>query len=452
MPPRRLRCLAAAALLALIAPAASAQSLEEAMTLSYTTNPTLLAARQELRAVDEQIAQAMAGWRPTVQGQGQLAYERQETDISPWESTHPNEYSISLSQPLYRGGGTVAGVSQAENIIEAQRANLTATEQQVLLDTVAAYMNVVLARAILQLTENNEARLARQLEATEDRFRVGEVTRTDVSQARARFANAQAERVSAEGDLSTAAARFEEVIGVMPTELSRPGPLVGGPGALDEAMTIADAENPLIRAAIATELAAQDGIDVQEADLLPDLALIASYTHSEDLNAVFAEQNTAAIIAQLTIPLYQAGFEESQLRAARSTAAQRRIEVDEARRQVLAQLVSAWQDLETAQAQIAAFTEEVNANQIALEGTEREAQVGERTVLDILDAEQELFQSQINLANAQRNEVVASYTLQAALGRLTAAYLRLPVELYDVERHYEEARDDWGIGEIFVGE
>ncbi|MDA1071915.1 MAG: TolC family outer membrane protein [Proteobacteria bacterium] len=443
--------LAALVAVAAMAGPARAQSLEEAMIMAYTNNPTLLAARAELRSVDEQIAQALGGYRPTVSGTGSYGIERSETNISPWETQKPGSFGINLNQPIYSGGGTDASVSQADHVIEAQRANLIATEQQVLLDTVTTYMGVVLSRRLLDLAINNEERLARQLEATEDRFRVGEVTRTDVSQAKASYANAQAARVSAEGDLVRSRAQFEEVIGVPPTTLSTPGPLIGLPDDMVVAAEIAQVENPTIQAALASELAAQDTVDVRFADLLPSISLQASYVQSYDPSINITRQNIAQVVATLTIPIYQAGVAESLVRSAKQTAAQRRIEVDEARRAVQSNLVGAWQELNTSQAQIVAFNEEVDANQVALEGTQREADVGERTVLDVLDAEQALFQSQINLAVAQRDTVVASYALKSALGELTAQDLALPVAYYDVQLYYHEARDDWGFGGLFEG-
>lgn len=427
----------------LVAPALQAQSLEDAMVLTYTSNPTLLAARAGLRAVNESISQALSGWRPTVQGQANLAYQRSETNVTSFDTTHPHSYNFSVTQPIYSGGQTVAQTSQADNLILAQRQSLITSEQQVLLNAVTSYMGVVLAYSVLDLAISNEERLSRQLEATEDRFRVGEVTRTDVSQARARFANSQAERVQAEGSLIVQMATFEEVIGTRPANLTRPGALVGLPDSLDEALGVALDGNPAILQARASELAAQDGIDVQIADLLPNLNLVASYTRSEDISGVISRQDNVSLVAQLTIPFYQAGFESSQIRESYQSAAQSRMLVSVSLRAVEADVVSAWQGLATSRAEIAAFAEQVNANAVALEGTEREAQVGERTVLDILDAEQELFQSQINLAVAERDEVVASYTLQATLGRLTAEYLRLPVTIYNVNEYYEEARDAW---------
>jgi len=421
------------------------------MIMAYTNNPTLLAARAELRSVDEQIALALGGYRPTLSSSGDYGVERSETNLTPWETQTPSSLNINLNQPIYSGGGTDASVSQADNVIEAQRANLIATEQQVLLDTVTTYMGVVLSRRLLDLAINNEERLARQLEATEDRFRVGEVTRTDVSQAKASYANAQASRVSAEGDLIRSRAQFEEVIGVPPTTLSAPGPLIGLPDDMTVAAETAQVENPTIQAALASEAAARDTIDVRFADLLPSIALQASYSQNYDPSINITRQNVAQVIATLTIPLYQAGQAEAQVRSAKQTAAQRRIEVDEARRAVQSNLVGAWQGLKTSEAQIVAFNEEVDANQIALEGTQREADVGERTVLDVLDAEQALFQSQINLAVAQRDTVVASYALKSALGELTAQDLALPVTYYDVYLYYREARENWGFGGLFEG-
>ena len=440
------RLLALSALLVVVVlqvSPAKAQTLEDALVMAYQNNPTLLAARAELRSVDESIAQALSGWRPNVSASGALQYQRTETNAAPFDTTRPNNYSLNLTQPLYHGGQTIAQTSQADNLIAAQRASLVNTEQQILLYTVNAYMNVVLARSVLGLVVNNEQRLLRQLEATEDRFRVGEVTRTDVSQARARHAQSQAELVQADGDLISRAAEFERIVGIKPETLSRPGILMGLPASLEESMQIAAAENPAILQALAAELAAQDTVDFEIGDLLPEINLVASYSRNEDISTAITRQDDITVQAQVTIPLYQAGLESSQIREAQQTASQRRIQVDETRRSVDANTVSAWQDLATSLAEVMAFGEEVEANQIALEGTQREAQVGERTVLDILDAEQELFQSHISLAQAERDAVVASYTLQATLGRLTAEYLRLPVAVYDVEEHYEEARDSW---------
>jgi TolC family type I secretion outer membrane protein len=320
---------------------------------------------------------------------------------------------------------------------------LIATEQDVLLSGVSVYINVILAEAVLELSRNNEERLQRQLQATEDRFRVGEVTRTDVSQAKASLASAVADRLAAEGSLASARADYQEIIGSPPGALSNPGPLSGLPASPEHALEIAEREHPSILGAQYSELAAVDNVDVEFADVLPDVSLVGSVFRFYDVATGIDPQDVAEISAQVTVPLYEAGLDSADIRQAKQVVSQRRREVDEARRLVLADVITAWESLTTSRAQITAFEEQVAANEIALEGTQREADVGERTVLDILDAEQALFESQISLVTAQRDEVVASYGLQSAIGRLTAVNLELPVEIYNVQLYYDEARDTW---------
>lgn len=433
-----------AALLALLLAAAwpqpaAAQSLAEALAMAYAGNPTLLAARAALRAEDERLVLERG---PTVSAQGGLSYRWSENDLAGFDSTRLSDYSLRLTQPLF-STGDAARSSRIDNLIAAQRAGLSAAEQQVLLAAVTSYMDAILARAVLELAVSNEQRLQRQLEATEGRFRVGEVTRTDVSQARARHANARAELVRARGDRTIRAARFEEVIGARPATLSRPDGLADLPSSADEAIRIAHEEHPTVLQARAAERAARDDIDVELDELLPDLDLVTSYERGTSSSSPLGPQEDMTVQLRLTVPLYSSGFQHARIRAARQTATQRRLQIDEVRRRAGAAAVDAWQTLQTTLAQVEAFTEEVAANRVALEGTTREAEVGERTVLDILDAEQELFLSRINLAQAERDVVVASYRLQAALGRLTAERLRLPVALYDVEEHHRRTRAAW---------
>lgn len=427
--------------------AARAQTLEEALAMAYEANPRLLAARAELRSVDEQIAQALGGWRPTISANGSLGYARTETNVSPWESTNPDSYGADISQPLYTGGRTQAEVSQAENVIAAQRASLAGVEQQVLLEAVTAYLDVLLAREVVELSIANEQRLQRQLDATQDRFEIGEITQTDVHQAEARYSRAQADRITADGELRERNADFARVIGASPAELSPQGQAQGMPLNLEEALAVAAQENPLIVQAVASEQAARDNVDAELGDLLPQLSLVASYDHNDDVSAGVSWQNEFSIVAQLTVPLYQAGIASSQVRSARQTAAQRRYEIYDAQRIVETSVINAWQGYLTASSEVTAVEAEVSANTFARDGTESQAAIGERTVLDVLDAEQDLFRSQVRLATAQREAVAASYQLLAAMGRLSATSLGLPVELYDSDAYYQEARDSWwGLG------
>jgi TolC family type I secretion outer membrane protein len=431
---------------------AAAQQMQDALATAYANNPQLRAARAQLRAVDEQVPQALSGWRPTVQIQSQVGTEAiknvQPNLPSNRYGLDPRSVDISITQPLYQGGRTVAATNAAENSVRAQRAQLLSTEQSVLLNSVTAYMDVVRDTAVLQLTINNEQVLRRDLEATRDRFNVGEVTRTDVAQAEAALALAIAQRIQAAGNLTSSRARYTEFIGDPPVNLRSPPPPIKLLPA-NEAETIAGSvSNPDVVSSQYVERAARDQVDVAFGQLLPSASLVGTLSHGTDITSVKnLTQNSASIIAQVTIPLYQAGNVESQVRAAKQTASQRRLEIDAQRRVAAQNATTAWQQLSTARSQIISFQAQVKANTIALEGVRQEAQVGARTVLDVLDAEQTLLQSQVNLVGAQHDEIVASYSVLASVGRLTARNLGLKVPFYDPEQHYQQVRDKWfGIG------
>ena len=341
----------------------------------------------------------------------------------------------------------MAETSRAENQVRADRARLREVEQDVLLDVATAYMDVLRDQAVLKLAINNEKRLRRQLEAANDRFEVGEVTRTDVAQSEARVSNAVAERVRSEANLITARASYLAVVGSLPGQLSPPPALAYLPGTDLEARNVAIEESPTIQRAIHLERAARDDINVRFGVLLPSFDLTARFNHREDDASKGSLSERNEILARLTVPLYQSGSEHALVRAAREVASQRRIEIEESRRAVLENVTVWWENLVTARAQIRAFRDGVRAAEIALDGVQQEAAVGSRTTLDVLDAEQELFNIQVDLVRAERDDVVASYGLEAAIGRLTAANLSLPADIYDPTRHYDEVRDKfWGIG------
>ncbi|WP_422367035.1 TolC family outer membrane protein [Pelagibius sp.] len=423
-----------------------AQTLEEALIQAYQSNPTLAAARAELRSINEAVPQALANWRPLVEatgsaGQGTDSFEQPTERDNVGRS--PVTGDLTLTQPLYRGGRTVAGTERAENEVLAQRAFLADSEQTVLLDGVTVYADVWRDQSVLELNLNNEQVLARQLEATQDRFEVGEVTRTDVAQSESRLSSATADRIQAQGSLSTSRAAFENVIGVFPQLLEQPP----GPGALppDQASVVSAAEeaNPLVLASEFTELAALRNVREVEGELLPEVNLQGQLSYQHESASRNSESRGAEVLAQVRIPLYQQGSVSSRVREAKQIASQRRLQVREALRQAREDAISAWENLQTAQAQIQAFQEAVRANEIALEGVRQENAVGARTVLDVLDAEQELLDAQVNLVGAQRDEVVASYEVLTAVGRMTAGDLGLPAEIYDPETDYREVRDSW---------
>jgi TolC family type I secretion outer membrane protein len=427
---------------------AAAQLLPDALATAYANNPALRAARAQLRATDEQVPQALSGWRPTIQIDGQVGTETVKTDTPQLESQRfgldPRSVDLTITQPLYRGGRTVAATSEAENNVRAQRASLLSTEQSVLLNSVTSYMDVVRDTAVLKLTINNEQVLRRDLEATRDRFNVGEVTRTDVAQAEAALALAIAQRIQADGNLTSSRARYTEFIGDPPVNLKSPPPPLKLLPA-NEAETIAGSiNNPDVVSSQYVERAARDQVDVAFGQMLPSASVVGQLSHGTDTGSVQdLTTNSASIIAQVTIPLYQAGNVESQVRQAKQTASQRRLEIDAQRRTAAQNATTAWQQLSTARSQIISFQAQVKANTIALEGVRQEAQVGARTVLDVLDAEQTLLQSQVNLVGAQHDEIVASYSVLASVGRLTARNLGLKVPYYDPEGHYRQVRNKW---------
>jgi outer membrane protein len=434
------------------APEAGAETLREALAAAYRNNPVLDAQRARLRATDEQVPQALSNYRPRVttsaEAGGRLIYDNSEAANSLNESSKhqdltPYTLAAQIQQPLYRGGQTLAQTRRAENTVRQERERLTSTEQTTLSDAVGRYTDVYRDQLVLGLNISNEQRLARQYEATRDRFRVGEVTRTDVFQAEARLAQATAQRIAAEGTLDQSRAAYRNVVGEAPGVLDKPPLPDNLPISLAAAMKGAIAGNPTIRAQEYAERAAIDAIDQQKGVLLPSVNLVGRIERSFEETRQDAEFDTLEALVQVTVPLYTGGADYARLRAAKQTAAEQRRLIDQTRNDAVQAATQAWSRLETARAQVGSIKKQVQANEVALEGVQREAEVGARTVLDVLDAEQELLQSQVDLVTAQRDEVVAAYQLKTALGDLTARKLALDVNYYEPERHYREVRDRW---------
>lgn len=428
--------------------AARAETLMEAMILAYQNNPTLQAQRASLRATDEGVPQALAGWRPFVEIVGDGGYLAENGDgIDGTDSGGTYSGSLRVTQNVYAGGGTVADVSRAEDTVRAERARLASIEQTVLLNAVQAYMNVVRDEAVLRLNMNNERVLGRQLEATRDRFNVGEVTRTDVSQAEARVSSATADRIQAEGDVQISRGIYEQIIGKLPNAVQKPEAIVDLPGSRQESVQVALEGNPDVLAALYDERASVSNVKVQTSDLLPRVDVVGQGGRTGNEVGSSTTRDSGSIIAQLTVPLYQRGFATSRVREAKQVVGRNRMRLIEARRAATEDANNAWETLATARARIRSFTAAVRANRIALEGVRQEALVGSRTVLDVLDAEQELLDSQVSLVRAERDETVAQYQLKSAIGRLTAQSLNLNTEYYDPNQHYDKVRDKlWGLG------
>ncbi len=431
------------------------QSLIEALSTTYNSNPDLLASRAILRQTDETLAQAVANWRPRVT----LSVEYNKVELDSIRPTSPvtgpagttatyfslngKFTTLQMVQPLFRGGKTVAETKQAQSNIQAQRAQLAETEQTVLLSAVTSYADLIQNIGIADARRNNVRVLVQQLDATRERFRVGELTITDVSQSEARLELAKADLVQAETNVRIAEAAFQRTIGKKPGKLGEI-PLIGGlPSSEEEAIGLAMDSGPRAVSAAHRITAANYGVNTAVGDLLPQVNLVGALQQQFDLQMPTDQYYTYAARLQATIPIYQNGSEWSRVRSARELVAQRRNELDSARRAVAENVIRAWRQLDSSRSRVTSFESQVRANEVALNGVRQEALVGSRTTLDVLNAEQELLNSQVNLIQARRDVQVSYYGVLSGIGRLTARTLALPVEYYDEERYYKDVGSRW---------
>lgn len=435
--------------LGLCSPTASADTLQDAMALAYQGNPNLLAARAQLRATDENVPIALSGWRPTLDVTGQFQNSSNETQVFSGGNVGQvvtggttvrtsQSLRVQVVQPIFRGFRTIAQTAQARNRVAAQRARLEATEAQVLLQAATAYLDVILNQTVVELRMNNVQVLTRQLEATNDRFRVGEITRTDVAQSEANLAGAKAELVQAEGALQQARSAYQNIVGKAPENLERPDLPGLLPDSLQAAIDVAIRDNPNFLAADYTALAADEAITLARGDLLPSVQLVGSFSKGWNTVADKSRTENATALAQVSVPIYQAGAEYARLRQSKHTAGQQRLLADQARLDARNAATASWEDLQATTAAIESFQAQVSANEIALEGVQREAEVGARTVLDVLEEEQRLLNSRVNLERSQRDQVVAAYQLLSAMGMLTGGEMGLDVATYDPETHFDD--------------
>ncbi len=437
--------LAGAALVLVVHPfgqLASATDLDDALALAYGTNPTIDAERAQVRATDENVPQALSGWRPTVKATAQASqnWVNERKPLNSSSDFSPRSYGLTVTQPIFRGLRTVKGTSQAENQVQAERQRLTSTEQDTLFRAVQAYMGVVRDQSVLELNQNNVKVLQAQLASTQDQFQVGELTRTDVAQAKSSLQGAIAAQIQAEGNLKTSRATYREVIGAEPVDLKMPTPHLQLPATKDE--SVAQAQTvPTVGAAKFEQKAAKDQIDVTFGQMLPEVSIEGSFQRNDNQNFGQSSFNEGIILGLVTIPLYQAGNVESQVRQSKQQYYRSKALVDEALRSAEQQAVAAWQTLDTANAQISAFEEQVKSARVALDGIRQEQQVGARTIIDVLDQEQSYLNAQVSLVGAQTDQVVAQYQLLASVGRLTARELKLKTDLYDPTKHYNAVRN-----------
>lgn len=430
-------------------------TLTEALAETYSNLPALQAERAKLRATDENVPTALAGWRPTVTLGGTAGYgnglSRSLSYFGPggqWFNT-PGERDIAsatatVTQNVYNGGKVQGNVNRSKNQVMAERATLIAQEESSFNNVVSAYVGVIQAKQLLELQINNEQVLAKQLQATNDRFRVGEITRTDVAQAEAALEGARATRETAVGNLATARGTFQQYVGVFPPDdLVPPQPLNLPVHSEQEAATFASENNPTVITALFNDAAAKDAVDVAFAALLPTVSVQGQTFQEQNPSSRSSAVNGYQITAQLSVPIYQGGAEYAAVRQAKQAQQQTQRLIDDAKRTAVQNAVQAWDTLAAAKSAADSTRAQIRANEIALEGVEREAIVGSRTTLDVLNATQLLLTSRTTLVQNLAQVITASYGVAVAIGRLTARDLHLPVPLYDETAYYQAVKDRW---------
>jgi outer membrane protein len=441
---------------------ARAETLMGAMRRAYNANPQLNASRAELRAIDEKVPQALAGMRPRVSGDGYLGVQRnrlitQQHDVFPNDPTAsdfsksiqngknvPRAAMLSFEQPIFDGFKTQNQTLAAESGVFAGRERLRLTEQRILFDSVTAYMDVLRDTASLKLQESNVAVLKEQLRQTRERYEYGQITQTDVAQAEARLAGGKSLAGAARAALDASIGVYRKTIGVEPRMLS-PGAPVDRllPKSREEAERIAQAEHPFILAALHDADAADLDIKALEAEFMPKFSIVGDVFTQTDLTGIGNRNVGAKILGHLNVPIYEGGLTSSRVRQAKETAGQRRLSADVARAEVLSLVRAYWGALQAAKTQIASAQTQIAAAERALFGVREEAKAGQRTTLEILNAQQELLYARLGLIVAQRDRVVASYALLSSLGRLSSDWLGLTAEGYDPAIHFDQVKDLW---------
>jgi outer membrane protein len=444
-------CAAAVCALAIgvgVVPTASAQSLIESLSSTYNSNPDLLASRALLRQTDETLTQAVSNWRPKVSlsfEYNKIEYDFQATPQSTW-ALRPltGRFTVlQATQPLFRGGKTVADTKSAQANIQATRAALADTEQTCMLSSIQAYADLLQDLGIVDARRNNVNVLVQQLDATRERFRVGELTITDVSQAEARLEQAKADLVLAQAQVRIDEAAFQHYIGIKPGKIADL-PLIGAlPATEEECVSLAMDNGPRAVSAQHRITAASYGVNSAIGTLLPQVNLVGFIQQQFDYLYPGDRYYQYGVRVQATVPIYQNGTEWSQVRQAKQLVGQRRNELDSARRTVAENVIRAWRSLDSARSRVVSFEAQVRANEVALNGVRQEALVGSRTTLDVLNAEQELLNSQVNLLVARHDTQISYYGVLSGIGRLTARTLGLPVEYYDEEKYYNEVGSRW---------
>jgi outer membrane protein len=433
---------------------AAAESLEDALALAYRNNPQLNSQRAATRATDENVGIALSNDRPKITATATGGEQYLDTltqsglprAIRQTGAIATASYGLNATQTLFNGFQNATKTRQAESQVIAARETLRNTEQAVLLAAATAYMNLLRDAAILDLQRSNVSVLETTLRQTRQRYQVGEVTRTDLAQAESSLAAGRSALHAAESNYLTSRAAYVQVIGAEPGKLASAAPVdrfspPNLPGAVDRGA----AANPAITTAMLNVDIAVEQVKIAESALYPTVSLNGNFQKSYGSPAALTTLETLSgtVVGQVSVPIYQGGAEYATIRQAKETLGQRRLDLDTARLAVQQNVAQSWGQLEAAKAQIDATTAQVTSAAIALDGVREEARVGQRTTLDVLNAQQALVSARTALVTAQHDRIVASYSVLAAVGSLSPQILGLRIETYDPTVHYHQVRDAW---------
>ncbi|MDR1694147.1 MAG: TolC family outer membrane protein [Lactobacillaceae bacterium] len=429
---------------------ACAHDIFEALSAAYTTNPSLKAQRAYARAVDEDVSIAKSGYRPTMYltaGYSEADKSANTLAAASGRDTRGKALGAVVSQPVFSGFSTVNSVKAADSYARAELYNLANVEQNILLSGATAYLDVLRDAMIVELQRNNENLLKKRLDETRERFNVGELTRTDVSQSEARYSQAKASRISSEGDLEASRSEYVQIIGMDPVELEEPETIISlVPANIEEVLSFARDHNFEILQAKHIMESREHEVNANTGALLPQVSLDGAATKNRGyVNGVHGETDVESLewSVNLRVPLYDAGADRAKIRRSKYQKWQAQELVLVTERQVTSDITSYWEYLLANSARITAIIDQTKANEIALDGVQKEESVGNRTVLDVLDAYQELLNSKVEEVKARRDYYLSAMQLLLSMGKLTAKDLNLSVELYNAKEEYKETRDRW---------
>jgi len=444
-------------LLAQIGPTpALADTIEAALVRAYQNNPQLNAQRAQVRSTDENVPQALSGYRPKVAVTASAGYQYTDTLATSGGSpnqivrteTHganpPRSVGMTVTQTLFNGQQTANKTRAAESQVSGAREALRVLEQSVLLSAATIYMDYLRDAAIVEVQKSNVRVLEQTLKQTQDRFNVGEVTRTDVAQSEAQLAAGKTQELTAEANLVTTRANFRRIIGNEPSN-EAPGSPVDRflPGTLPGAVELSLIENPNVTAAMFGIDVNYLTVKINEGALLPTVTLQGSVQQAYEQTMITPRSFGASAIAQVSVPVYQGGAEYSLIRQSKENLSQQRLVLEQTRDQTRANTVTAWGQLVAGKAQVSSAQSQVTASEVALNGVREEAKAGQRTTLDVLNAQQALVNARVSLVTAQHDRVVASYAVLNSIGRLSPQVLNLATQTYDPSVHYQQVRDSW---------